>query len=148
MTTPEEGSLAARRQRRRGPVWILCVDDEVGVTEVVKYHLLKAGYKVDVAHTAEDALEHCKQKEYALMLLDIKMPGKSGLDILQEIRDVSPKTHVIMLTAISGTDSIIKAFKSYASAYITKPFTKDTLLRKVKFVLSLQKLPGDTDSKV
>ncbi|OGL47147.1 MAG: hypothetical protein A2161_14120 [Candidatus Schekmanbacteria bacterium RBG_13_48_7] len=136
-------SEPGRRRLTREQPWILCVDDEKGVTDVVKYHLTKAGYQVDVAHNAEDALVLCNEKEYSLILLDIKMPGKSGLDILKEIRELTPKTHVIMLTAISATDAIIKAFKNFASAYITKPFTKDTLLRKVKFVLSLQKLPSD-----
>lgn len=137
-------TLKTRRRKPREQPLILCVDDEKDVTSVVQYHLSKAGYKVDVAYNADDALVQINQKDYALILLDIRMPGgKTGLDILKEIRELSPKTHIIMLTAISATDSIIKAFKNYASAYITKPFTKETLLRKVKFVLSLQKLPSD-----
>ena len=147
MSEEQNDISKARRRITRDPPWILCVDDEKGVTDVVKYHLMKAGYQVDVAHNGEDALKLCNEKEYALILLDIKMPGKSGLDILAQIRQINPKTHVIMLTAISATDAIINAFKNFASAYITKPFTKDTLLRKVKFVLSIQKLPSDLSDR-
>ena len=147
MTEQKRAAEQPKRRLTREQPWILCVDDEQGVTDVVKYHLTKAGYQVDVAHNAEDALVLCNNREYALILLDIKMPGKSGLDILTAIREITPKTHVIMLTAISATDAIIKAFKNYASAYITKPFTKDTLLRKVKFVLSIQKLPSDLSGR-
>ena len=106
---------------------ILVADDEESIRWVLSKALSKQGYQVDLATNGQQALEMSRQKDYDLAVLDIKMPGMSGLDLLSRIQEESPETLVVIMTAESSMKNAVEAMKRGAYDYITKPFDLDTL---------------------
>jgi len=106
---------------------ILVADDEESIRWVLSKALSKQGYQVDLASNGEQALEMGRQKSYDLAVLDIKMPGLSGLDLLSRFQEERPDTLVVIMTAESTMKNAVEAMKRGAYDYITKPFDLDTL---------------------
>jgi two-component system nitrogen regulation response regulator GlnG len=106
---------------------ILVADDEESIRWVLSKALSKQGYQVDLASNGEQALEMGRQKSYDLAVLDIKMPGLSGLDLLTRFQEERPETLVVIMTAESTMKNAVEAMKRGAYDYITKPFDLDTL---------------------
>ncbi len=104
---------------------ILIVDDEEAIRRLLKRKLTGEGYHCQEAGSANRALDELQNNEVELVILDIKMPGKSGVQLLPEIRASYPDTMVIMATAITDTDIAIHCMKLGADDYITKPFNLD-----------------------
>ncbi len=114
------------------PAAILVVDDEAGVRHALERALGKAGYEVTTAASGEDALRQIQLFTFDLALIDLKMPGMGGLAFLQELRQRSPQTVAIILTAHATLDSAIQALRLGAHDYLLKPFSLDDLLRSVR----------------
>lgn len=114
---------------------ILVVDDE----EIVRQSLLawfkEDGYEVDTAENADAALRLFEKGKYALILLDIKMPGMSGMDLLVKLKEYDPDAIIILITAYASVSSAVKALKSGAYDYITKPIDPDELSHIVEKAL-------------
>ena len=106
---------------------ILVADDEESIRWVLSKALSKQGYQVDLATNGQQALEMGRQKNYDLAVLDIKMPGLSGLDLLTRFQEERPDTLVVIMTAESSMKNAVEAMKRGAYDYITKPFDLDTL---------------------
>jgi len=106
---------------------ILVADDEESIRWVLSKALSKQGYQVDLATNGQQALEMGRQKSYDLAVLDIKMPGLSGLDLLTRFQEERPDTLVVIMTAESSMKNAVEAMKRGAYDYITKPFDLDTL---------------------
>lgn len=106
---------------------ILVADDEESIRWVLSKALSKQGYQVDLASNGQQALEMSREKRYDLAVLDIKMPGLSGLDLLSRVQEESPGTLVVIMTAESSMKNAVEAMKRGAYDYITKPFDLDTL---------------------
>jgi two-component system nitrogen regulation response regulator GlnG len=106
---------------------ILVADDEESIRWVLSKALSKQGYQVDLATNGQQALEMGQQKSYDLAVLDIKMPGLSGLDLLTRFQEERPDTLVVIMTAESSMKNAVEAMKRGAYDYITKPFDLDTL---------------------
>jgi two-component system nitrogen regulation response regulator GlnG len=106
---------------------ILVADDEESIRWVLSKALSKQGYQVDLASNGQQALEMSRDKRYDLAVLDIKMPGLSGLDLLSRVQEESPGTLVVIMTAESSMKNAVEAMKRGAYDYITKPFDLDTL---------------------
>jgi DNA-binding response OmpR family regulator len=102
---------------------ILIVDDEKGICENVHKILAKNNYKVTQALNANEALEMMAKESYALLISDIVMPGKNGLELLKMVKEQWPLTKVIIMTAYASTDTAMKAIRLGALDYISKPFT-------------------------
>lgn len=98
--------------------------------------LSEAGYEVDEAVDGLVALEKLQQRPYDLVLLDITMPGKTGMDVLSFVKEQSMKCHVIMLTGVVGLSMAIDSLNLGADDYITKPYNMDYLLSSIKRVLN------------
>jgi signal transduction histidine kinase len=113
------GELMAQR--------ILLVDDEEGIRKVLGISLTDGGYEVSTAENAEQALDIFRKEQPAIVLTDIKMPGMGGIELLQEIKTVSPDTEVIMITGHGDMELAIQSLKSDATDFITKPIDDDTL---------------------
>ncbi|MCX6003911.1 MAG: response regulator, partial [Chloroflexi bacterium] len=122
------------------PAIILIVDDEDVIRKALQRTLSGEGYRCHEASNAEQALEELKRNPVALVILDIKMPGRSGLELLPEIKASYPDTAVIMATATIDTSIAVKAMKLGAHDYITKPFSLDEVVLSVQAALRKREL--------
>ena len=114
---------------------ILIVDDEDVVRKVLHAELSRHGYKCQEASNADHALERLRNSPAALVILDIKMPGKTGVELLPEIKVAYPDTAVVMATAVNDTSTVIQCMKQGAYDYMTKPFKMDELILNVERAL-------------
>ncbi len=110
---------------------ILVVDDDPNLRETLALILQQAGYRVAVADSAEAALKCLKQGNYALAFLDVKMPGRDGLSLLPEIRQLYPGLPVLILSAYVPTDSERRIWEKNASGYLTKPVEPTAILAQI-----------------
>ena len=115
---------------------ILFVDDDPDLREIVTDQLSASGYEVDVAEDGDVAIERLRQKKYDIVLLDITMPHKNGMDVLRFTKDHSLSCKVIMLTGMLGLSVAIESIKLGAADYITKPYNMDYLLASIKRALA------------
>ena len=117
--------------------FVLIVEDEEDIRELVSYHLLKEGYQVASVASGEEALTVAETQTPDLILLDVMLPGMDGLTVCQRLRS-SPKTAdvaIMMLTAKSEEADIIRGLNLGATDYVTKPFSPKVLLARVRAVL-------------
>lgn len=106
---------------------ILVADDEDSIRWVLSKALSKHDYQVDLASTGTDALEMSRKHSYDLAIVDIKMPGMTGLKLLGKLQKESPHTLVVIMTAESSMNNAIEAMKGGAYDYITKPFDLEVI---------------------
>ena len=118
---------------------ILVVDDDEGMRDTLSA-ILKRDYEVRVAATGEEGLRVLKKADINLMLLDVRMPGMSGLDVLRVVRESYSLVEVIMVSAISEVEVAVQAMKDGAYHYITKEFDYDGLRSLVRNALQRQDL--------
>ena len=119
---------------------ILVVDDEPLVREMLSRRLAKQGYTVKVASNADEALSVLSHNEIALVLLDVSMPGRSGMEVLADIESGWPDTMVIMVTAISDVKTAIDAMRIGAYDYLIKPVDIDIMILSVTRALEKRHL--------
>ncbi len=106
---------------------ILIVDDDLASCRTLQLHLRGQGYAVEIAHSVNDALQRAETFHPNLMILDIRMPGRSGLEGLPEFKQQFPALRVIMITAFHDMESTIEAMQKGADDYIHKPIDIDEL---------------------
>jgi DNA-binding NtrC family response regulator len=111
---------------------ILVVDDEKNILRLLSMTLRKNDYEVDTAQSTEEAIEKFNSISYALVITDIKLPGKTGIDLLEYIKSKESDIPVIMMTAYGTIESAINAMKKGAFNYLTKPVNPDELLTVMK----------------
>ena len=114
---------------------ILYVDDDAALREIVKDQLSSSGFAIEEAEDGAAAISKLETGNFDLMLLDINMPNKSGIDVLKFIKEKALKCKVIMLTGRVGFSVATESLKLGADDYITKPFNMDYLLFSIKRVL-------------
>ena len=119
---------------------LLIVDDEAAIRKLLRQKLSREGYMCEEADTAEQTLNKLRSSPTQLVILDIKMPGKSGIDLLPEIKASYPETGVIMATAVAEIDIAIQCMKQGAYDYISKPFNLDEVALSVERALEKRKL--------
>jgi len=107
---------------------ILVVDDELIVRESLGGWLERDGHTVDKAASGEESLEKFEKTRYDIILLDMKMEGMSGLEVLKRVKEIDPDVSVVMITAYGSIPSAIEAMKSGAYEYLLKPFDPDELM--------------------
>ncbi len=106
---------------------ILVADDEESIRWVLSKSLSKQGFEVDLASNGQDALLMSRKQSYDLAVLDIKMPGLSGLELLSKFQEECPQALVVIMTAESSMKNAVEAMKRGAYDYLTKPFDLDAL---------------------
>src|SRR5258708_3477889 len=119
---------------------ILVVDDESEIREGLELLLTSEGYGVSSAGTAESGLAKLEERPYDLLLLDVSLPDRNGLDLLKEIHRRDPHLSVVLITAYGSIDMARAAFKSGAMDYITKPWSNDELLAQVAQAVESRRL--------
>jgi DNA-binding NtrC family response regulator len=117
---------------------ILIVDDELIVRESLGGWLERDGHTVDKAASGEEALEKCEKARYDILLLDIKMEGMSGLEVLKKVKENDPDVSVVMITAYGSIPSAIEAMKNGAYEYMLKPFDPDELMVLIEKIIKHQ----------
>ena len=129
---------------------ILVVDDEPDITALVAYHLARAGFRVKTAATGLEALEAVQAEPPDLIVLDLMLPGRSGLEILAELRrhEETRDIGVILLTARREEVDRIKGLSEGADDYLTKPFSPEELVLRVKAVLRRLAAPAQTGGQL
>lgn len=118
---------------------ILIVDDDPLILPGFKRTLSDAGYEVTTADNGTKAIELIKSRFFNLVLTDIVMEGLDGIHVLEKIKQISPKTSVILITGYGAMDTAISAVKNNASDYLLKPCKKKDLRNTVRRVLNEQK---------
>jgi DNA-binding response OmpR family regulator len=116
-------------------VSILLVEDEEsireGICDVLTYH----GFAATAVDSGEDGLERALTGEFALVILDVMLPGMNGFDVCKSLRDKVPTQAILMLTAKGSEDDIVEGFKRGADDYVTKPFSIRELIVRVEALL-------------
>ena len=120
---------------------LLVVDDEPQNRDLLTRRLRKRGYEVAAVAEGREALHALEAGAFDLMLLDVLMPGMSGLEVLEAIRTTRSASEfpVIMATALGGSDDVVEALRHGANDYVTKPFDMPVLLARIETQLSLQR---------
>ena len=119
---------------------ILVIDDDTSLRRVLEYNLQEEGYEVAAAASGEEGLSLFKQFQGDLVITDMKMSGMDGLKVLHSIKESSPDTLVIIITAFGTVDVAVEAMKAGAYDYITKPFNREALKLTVKKALQFSGL--------
>jgi len=119
---------------------LLVVDDEAAIRRVLCQKLSREGYQCEEADSAEQALNMLETSPIALVILDIKMPGKSGIELLPEIKSGYPYTAVIMATAVTDINVAIQCLKQGADDYLCKPFNLEEVSLDVQRALERRRL--------
>ncbi len=119
---------------------ILVVDDESIIRESLVFVLSKENYEVDEASNGLQALEKIKSDNFDLLITDIEMPELKGIELLEKVRQYSPDTFVILITAYASIETAISAFRKGASDYILKPLEFEDLLHRVKKIFEYKEL--------
>ena len=119
---------------------ILVADDEVEIREGLELLLESEGYRVSSVDTGEAALARVDEQPFDLLLLDVSLPDRNGLELLREIREKDASLPVVMITAYGSIDMARSAFKNGARDYITKPWSNDELLAQVALAVEGRRL--------
>ena len=114
---------------------ILIIEDEKKVSAFIRKGLEEDGYETDAAYDGEEGAVKASAESNDLIVLDIQMPKKDGLTLLQELRDAGITTPVLMLTARSTIEDKVKGLDTGADDYLVKPFAVDELLARVRSLL-------------
>jgi DNA-binding NtrC family response regulator len=115
---------------------ILIVDDEPIVREAIQDWLVDAGYDVTTARTGEEALETVAKCDFDLVILDVRLPGKTGIRVLQEMKEAKPETKAIIITAYASPELRTEAMRLGAIHYLSKPIDPDQLEKRIQEALS------------
>jgi DNA-binding NtrC family response regulator len=111
---------------------VLIIDDEAEIRESLQTLLEMEGFKVDTANTGEDGLAQIGDRTFDLILLDLALPGRDGMDILAEIHAHNSRLPVIMITAYGTVENAVRAMQSGASNFVQKPWDNEKLLADVR----------------
>jgi DNA-binding NtrC family response regulator len=111
---------------------ILIIDDEAAIRESLETLLTLEGYRVDMSVDGERGLEQLERAPYDLVLLDLALPGRNGIEILGSIRERHPDLPVIMLTAYGTVDNVVDAIRGGAQNFVQKPWDNEKLLADIR----------------
>jgi two-component system response regulator PilR (NtrC family) len=119
---------------------ILIVDDERSLRDVLSIMLKRAGYDISVASDGDEAIARIEKELFDLVITDLKMPKVGGLDVLKAVKDASPDSVVLLITAFASAESAVEAMKLGAYDYLTKPFQVDEVQLIIRNALEKRRL--------
>ena len=133
MTAPSSTAIDAKGN-------VLVVDDESDIRESLEVLLGSEGYAVDLAQNAAEGLHKMEARGYDLVLLDLMMPDRSGMEVLQEVRQRERETPIFMITAYGSVEAAVKALKYGANDYFSKPWDNEKLLIEIERMIARRRL--------
>src|SRR5580700_9170315 len=119
---------------------ILVVDDEADIRESLETLLCLEGYTVELAQNGAEGLRRAESANYDIVLLDLMMPDRSGMEVLREIRDRDTETPVFMITAYGSVEVAVNALKNGANDYFSKPWDNEKLLLEIDRMIAHSRL--------
>jgi CheY-like chemotaxis protein len=145
-----EESLALARKIGKIPMRdkpVLIVDDEKNIRLTLSRSLEVLGVETDSAEDGKEALAKLREKEFGLILLDLRMPGVDGMEVLRQVRESRPDIRIIILTAYGTIDLAVEAMKLGAVDFVQKPFVPEQIRERVARVLSMGKIRQSKDDR-
>jgi len=127
---------------------VLVVDDEAALRRVIRASLAASGFAVEEAGTGNDALSVLQHRAFDLVLLDVNMPGMSGVEACRKIRELAPRTGIIMVTVRDAEEDKVRALEAGADDYVTKPFQFRELVARLRAVLRRTHVNGTSEAKI
>jgi len=119
---------------------ILVIDDERRMCNVLQAALEEEGYEVEVAFNGDQGVKKFQQEGFDLVIVDLKMPGKDGIAVLEDVKRLSPSTEVILMTAYATAQTAVEAMKKGAYDYLIKPLEMEELKLKIKHIFEKKSL--------
>jgi two-component system, OmpR family, KDP operon response regulator KdpE len=130
------------------PLHVLVVDDEPALRKVFRTSLAASGFVIEEARSGEEAVDILPQHPFALVLLDINMPGIGGVEACREIRALAPKIGILMVTVRDAENDMVRALEAGADDYITKPVRFRELVARMRAVVRRLEANGTTQPTV
>ncbi len=127
----EEGMQSAEEELADQPQ-VLLMEDESSVAEGLKIILAEEGYSVDLAMTGQNALDTLHQKDFDLLVADLRLPDMNGMEVIKHVKDKRPQTPVIVITGYSNVSSATESMRAGVSDYLPKPFTEEEFMATVE----------------
>jgi DNA-binding NtrC family response regulator len=122
---------------------ILVIDDEADIREGLELLLGSEGYAVDLAQNGAEGLHKLETRGYDLVLLDLMMPDRSGMDVLREVRDRDHETPIFLITAYGSVEAAVNALKRGANDYFSKPWDNEKLLVEIERMIAARRLESE-----
>lgn len=123
------------------PQRILVIDDELDMLMLLRMIIEdNTKYDVETTNNPSEALKLLTERDYNLVISDLKMPGMDGIELFDELREIKPDVPVIIMTAYGSLETSEEAMKKGVADFITKPFRKDSILFTISRVLELAKI--------
>ena len=127
---------------------ILIVEDERVLCDTLVKSLKQKGYEVDACYDGDSALDWLLTEKYDLLLLDLNLPGRDGMDLLKTLREQDRETRVLILSARSRISDKVEGLDCGANDYLVKPFEMKELMARINAVLRRSEIPDDTKKKL
>lgn len=149
----ETQRLKTMGTERNIPPQVLVMEDELNVAKGLKMVLTEEGYAVDLAMTGQSALDKCKEKDFDLLLADLRLPDIDGMEVIKQLKRDRPQTETIVITGYPSVSSAVESVKAGVFDYLRKPFTEDEVRGAVKGALkkkqeaSIEELIKETEKK-
>ena len=124
---------------------ILIVDDETTIRETLSLVLKEEKYECDLAENGAEGLKRVKEKNFDLIITDLKMPEMGGLELMEKVKTISPKTSVMIITAYASLESAIQALRLGAYDYIIKPLDFDDVILRIKRLMEHRELLNENE---
>ncbi len=134
-----ESAPAMRRTSQLADARILIIDDEAAIRDSLEALLMLEGFAVEMATEGNSGLELLSANEYDLLLLDLSMPGESGIDLLPRIKRMRPELPVIMITAFGTVGNVVDALRAGADNFVQKPWDNEKLLADMRTAIAKQR---------
>jgi DNA-binding NtrC family response regulator len=122
---------------------ILVIDDEAGIRESLEVLLTLEGYTVEMAIDGEEGLALLEKRSYDLVLLDLALPGQTGLELLPQIHERYPELPVVMITAYGTVDNVVEAVRAGAENFVQKPWDNEKLLADIRSAIARHKAEAE-----
>ncbi len=114
---------------------VLLMEDEINIAKGLEMVMRDEGLEVDIAITGQGALDKFRVSEFDLLVADLRLPDMDGMEVIQQVREKRPNTHVVIITGYPSVSSAVQAVRMGVSDYLRKPFTEDEFRKAVKSAL-------------